>query len=58
MRFFFTFFLFRACDIGVWYYVMFAMVALSMLTNSFIVFVSSDQMDYWLPRSGDNFRQE
>ncbi|XP_065833339.1 anoctamin-10-like [Oscarella lobularis] len=48
----------RACDIGVWYYVMFAMVALSMLTNSFIVFVSSDQMDYWLPRSGDNFSHD
>lgn len=45
---------FRACDLGVWYYVMLAMVVLSMLTNSFIAFVSSDQMVYWLPGYRDN----
>ncbi|XP_062502727.1 anoctamin-8-like [Corticium candelabrum] len=44
----------RACDIGVWFYVMLCMVGLSMLTNSFIAFVSSNQMDYWLPSHKDN----
>ena len=43
-----------ACDIGVWFYVMLCMVGLSMLTNSFIAFVSSNQMDYWLPSHKDN----
>ncbi|XP_065833337.1 anoctamin-10-like isoform X2 [Oscarella lobularis] len=44
----------QACDLGVWYYVMLVMVVLSMLTNSFIAFVSSDQMVYWLPGYRDN----
>ncbi|XP_028413837.1 anoctamin-8-like [Dendronephthya gigantea] len=39
----------RTCDIGVWYNVLWCMVAVSMLTNTVIMGFSSEQLAEWLP---------
>ena len=39
----------RACNIGVWYDVMRAMVFVSILTNCVILGFSSEQLMQWLP---------
>lgn len=39
----------RASSIGVWYNVLYAMMVLSMLTNSLIVGFSSEQLAVWCP---------
>ena len=41
--------LIRTCDIGVWYNVLWCMVAVSMLTNTVIMGFSSEQLAEWLP---------
>ena len=43
------FFFRRTCDIGVWYNVLWCMVAVSMLTNTVIMGFSSEQLAEWLP---------
>jgi hypothetical protein len=43
------FLFYRTCDIGVWYNVLWCMVAVSMLTNTVIMGFSSEQLAEWLP---------
>lgn len=40
---------YRVSNIGVWYNVLYAMMVLSMLTNSLIVGFSSEQLAVWCP---------